>query len=143
MADFGQSGKITVRTNHEATTVKLSAGEYLAYKLKVEGARPIFAFSCSHRPRLRAEQFAGHPKQVYEWTWSRTKPNPSGIPNELSDDTNDTYVVLMQFAAAIKYTLRVEQRDVNDVALRTLKDIDFETQQAEEDFPEGLDVFQA
>ncbi len=139
MADFGTSGKITIRTNKEAVTLK--AGEYLGYELTVKGAQPIFVFSCSHRPRLRAEQFAGHPKQVYEWTWNRTTPK-AGMPNELSDDPDDTLEVLMQFAAAIKYTLRVEQRDSNDVVLGTLKDIDFETQQAEADFPEGLDVFQ-
>src|SRR5690349_72597 len=101
MADFGNTGTITIRKSEPGAKVRVSDGEYLVYRLTVEGAIPIFVFACTHRHRLAAKQFAGHPKQVYEWTWSHQSPNPPGIPNETSDGSDDTYGVVMQFAAAI------------------------------------------
>lgn len=143
MADFGNSGKITIRTNHESATVRVGAGEYLAYKLTVKGATPIFVFACTHNTRLSQGQFPGHPKQVYEWTWCRPTAGPAGSPDVQSDGDDDTYEVVMHFAAAVKYTLFVEQRDQNNARLRVIKDIDFESQGPEDKFPEGLDVFQS
>ena len=48
----------------------------------------------------------------------------------------------MHFAAAMKYTLVIEQRDRNNQLIQTLKDIDFESKSPEDKFPEGLRVVQ-
>jgi len=84
MADFGKSGKLTIRTHDVAALVSLTNKEYLYYKLTVQGAEPIFTFACMHGPRLSEHQFSGHPKKVYEWTWCRPTPGTSGVPNENS-----------------------------------------------------------
>lgn len=142
MPDFGSTGTITVRVSVPAVQVNISNGEYLFYQLTVSGAFPIFAFACTHETRLAADDFEGHPKATYEWTWSKPAPNADDIPNVEADDNSDeTYVVVMHFAAAIKYTLLVDHRDRNDNLIETLKDIDFESQAPEDNFPEGLHVF--
>jgi hypothetical protein len=140
MADFGNTGTITVRVSIPAVQVNVSDGEHLFYQLTVSGGFPIFTFACTHKSRLDAEDFEGHPKAVYEWTWSRPAPIAEDIPNERADDSEETYVVVMQFAAAIKYTLVVEHRDSDDNLIETLKDIDFESEAPEDRFPEGLRI---
>jgi len=141
MADFGKAGKLTIRTDDVAAVVSLSGGEYLSYKLTVEGANPIFTFACKHNPRLSEHEFAGHPKQVYEWTWSRPTPGATGVPNEKSDAVDDLYVVAMAFIAAVKYTLVIEHRDRNNKVIRKLQDIDYESQDPEDNFTESLRIF--
>jgi len=141
MADFGKAGKLTIRTHDVAVVVSLTNREYLNYKLTVQGASPVFTFACVHGPRLSEHQFAGHPKSLYEWNWSRPNPGPSGVPNETSDASDDLYVVSMSFLAALKYTLVVEHRDQNDGLIRTLKDIDFESTSPKDNFTETLRVF--
>jgi hypothetical protein len=140
MADFGNTGEITVRESIPGVEVNVTDGEYLFYQLTVSGAIPIFVFACTHETRLAASQFDDHPKAVYEWTWSRTAQMSADIPNVQSDadDSGETYGVVMHFAAAIKYTLVVEHRDRDDNLIETLKDMDFETQAPEEFFSEGL-----
>jgi hypothetical protein len=138
MADFGNTGTIIVRESIPAVQVNVTDGEYLFYQLTVSGAVPIFVFACTHETRLAAEQFEDHPKATYEWTWSRSTSDPDDIPNVDSDDGEETYVVVMHFAAAIKYTLVVEHRDRDDNLIATLKDLDFESQTAEDKFSEGL-----
>jgi hypothetical protein len=140
MADFGSTGTITVRESVPAVLVNVTDGEYLFYQLTVSGALPIFVFACTHNTRLRADQFAGHPKATYEWTFSRSTPMADDTPNVEADDSEETYSVVMQFAAAIKYTLLVEHRDRDDKLIETLTDIDFESQAPEDRFPEGLRV---
>jgi hypothetical protein len=140
MADFGNAGKLTIRKHDVAALVSLSNQEYLFYKLTVKGADPIFTFACIHRARLSEHQFPGHPKQVYEWTWSRPTSLPN-VPNETTDAPDDMYGVAMSFIAAIKYTLLVEQRDRNDQVVRVLKDIDYESNDPHDNFTESLRVF--
>jgi hypothetical protein len=140
MPDFGNAGKLTVREHDVAALVKLSEGEYIHYQLTVEGAEPIFTFACTHSDRLSADDFDGHPKQVYEWTWGRSE-SLDDLPNEPTDSADDTYVVSMAFITAIKYTLVAEKRDANDDVMRTLKDIDYESQDPEDSFTETLRVF--
>ena len=133
MADFGNTGKITSRTDEIITTVSLSAGEFLAYKLTVEGGHPVFAYSCKHKLR-HSEKDLGGIKQVYEWTWCK------GSPAE-SDGDDDTYVVAMSFIAAVKYTLLVTQHRPDGSLIKTLKDIDLESDQPTDNFTSSLGVF--
>src|SRR5947209_9420708 len=134
MADFGKAGKLTRRTSETATLIRLSEGEFLAYKLTVQGAEPIFTFACKHKIRRSEHQFEGHPKQVYEWTWCK------GSPAE-SDGDDDTYVVAMSFIAAVKYTLLVTQHRPDGSLIKTLKDIDLERDQPTDNFTSSLGVF--
>jgi len=140
MADFGNTGTITVHESVPGVTVNVTDGEYLFYQLTVSGALPIFVFACTHKTRLRSDQFDGHPKATYEWTLSRTAPIAQDAPNVMVDDSEESYDVIMHFAAAIKYTLLVEHRDRNDSLIETLTNIDFESQAPEDKFPEGLRV---
>jgi hypothetical protein len=142
MSDFGKDGKLTIRAHDVAAMVKLSAGEYIFYKLTVQGAEAIFTYACKHKARLSEHQFSGHPKQVYEWTWCRTA-KLDGMPNQPNDAGDDMYVVTMAFITTLKYTLVVEQRAENDSVIRTLKDIDYESQAPEDTFTETLRVFTA
>jgi hypothetical protein len=142
MPSFGNAGKLTIRTHDVAALVKLSVGEYIHYKLTVQGAEPIFTFACKHKARLSENEFAGHPKQVYEWTWSRAA-SLGQLPNEINDASDDMYVVTLAFITAIKYTLKVEQRNSSDGVIRTLKDIDYESQDPQDTFTEILRVFTA
>jgi hypothetical protein len=134
MPDFGNAGKRTVRKHVGAVQVKLSAGEHLAFKTTVEGAEAVFTFACEHKARRSADEFPGHPKQVYEWTWGKAAND--------SDASDDEYGVRMSFVSATKYTLLVEHRK-NDTVLAALKDIDYESQDPTDKFTETLRIFSA
>jgi hypothetical protein len=133
MADFGKAGKRTIRSHDGAALVQVSTGEYLAYKLTVQGAIPLFTFACKHTSRRSQSDFPGHPKAVYEWTWSQNK-------NE-SDAADDVYGVAMMFLSALKYTLLVEHRRHDNSVIKTLQDIDYESTEHSDAFTEPLRVF--
>lgn len=137
MPDFGKAGTRTVRNNADAgaVVVHIGNGEYLSFKLSVQGAEPIFTFACKHRALLSAHQVQGHPKQVYEWTWSRN--------GDESDDSDDTYVLSMLFIRAVKYTLTVEHRRQNNDLISTLKDIEYASQEPSDHFTEILEILTA
>ena len=135
MPDFGVAGKLTVREFDGAVKVRISSGEYLFFRLTVQGAVPLFTFACKHQPRLSEHQFPGHPKKVYEWTWSKG--------TDESDAQDDMYGVAMSFLTAIRYTLVVEHRDAEDNLINLLKDIDYESNHPADNFTETLRVFTA
>jgi hypothetical protein len=135
MADFGVAGKRTVREFNGAVKVRVSEGEYLSFRLTVQGASPIFTFACQDKPRLSEHEFPGHPKKVYEWTWSKNADE--------SDRTSDVYGVTMSFFTAIRYTLVVEHRNSDDSLIDLLKDIDYESNHGADNFTETLRVLTA
>lgn len=135
MPDFGIAGKLTIREYDGAVKVRVSQGEYLYFRLTVQGAESIFTFACKHKARLSEHQFAGHPKKVYEWTWSKGQ-------NE-SDFPMDMYALGMSFMTAIRYTLWVEHRDNSDAMIDLLKDIDYESTHATDNYTETLRVLTA
>lgn len=135
MPDFGVAGKITVREFDGAVKVRVGQGEHLFFRLTVQGAEPIFTFACKHKARLSEHEFPGHPKKVYEWTWSRSADE--------SDASDDMYGVAMTFLTAIRYTLLVEHRDAQGTLINLLKDIDYESQHPQDNFTETLRVFTA
>jgi len=135
MADFGVAGKLTIREYDGAVKVRVSQGEYLYFRLTVKGAEGIFTFACKHKARLSEHQFAGHPKQVYEWTWSKGQDE--------SDLKMDMYALGMSFMTAIRYTLLVEHRDANDAMIDLLKDIDYESDHPTDNYTETLRVLTA
>ncbi len=133
MADFGNAGKRTARQQLGSVQVNRTAGEYLSYKLTVEGATPIFSFACEHRSLRSEKDFPGHPMREYEWLWGKDDAD--------SDADDDVYVVGMSFLTATKYTLRVEHRRDDDSVIKLLKDIDYESQDPNDNFKETLRVF--
>ncbi|HXT63382.1 MAG TPA: hypothetical protein VN696_10125 [Pyrinomonadaceae bacterium] len=133
MADFGKGGKRTIRTHDGAVLVSISNGEYLAYKLTVQGAVPLFTFACKHTSRKSQNDFPGHPKAVYEWTWSHN--------SDESDAPDDNYGVAMLFISALKYTLFVEHRRQDNTVIKVLQDIDYESKEHADSFTEILRVF--
>lgn len=132
--DFGSAGKATIRISKIGVGVDLDAGQYLFYRLTVQGAEPIFDWACEHITRLTSRDLDNHPTNVYEWTWGRDAP---GRP----DDDDDVYGVEMRFTATTKYTLFVELRDANDTPIRTLKDLDLASQAPEDFFVSTLRIF--
>jgi hypothetical protein len=123
----------TVRTSIGGVEVNLALGEYLQYRIVAAGAVPSFNLSCSHdRTLWTAESFAGHPKQVYEERWPR---QPFDV-----DASDDEYTVGFGFVAAVKYTLTIEHRRKDDSRIQLLKDVDFESSQADADAFDGLTV---
>jgi len=131
--DFGEAGKVTIRVENVGVEVDLAVGQYLFYRLTVQGAPPLFAWTCEHKRRLAGKDFQGHPKKVYEWTWCRGSTSDK-------DANIDTYSVGMRFTAATKYTLLVELRDRDDEPIRTVKDLDFESQAPQDSFTSTLDI---
>jgi len=133
MADFGTAGTRTVRVHKGAVIVRFSQGEFLAFKLTVKGAEPIFTFACMHRALLSEHVFEGHPKQVYEWEWGHN-------PGTEIDAEDDMYGVAMSFITAIKYTLLVEHRAQDGAVIKVLKDIDYASQATGDNFTEILEM---
>ena len=129
MGSFGNAGTRTVRTNKGAVEVSRQE-EYLRYRLTVEGARPIFSLSCEDKTHWDQDSFENHPAAVYEKKWECGE----------SDKNDDTYVISLAFAAATKYTLTVTRHDASGNELETLKDIDYESSDPEDDFREPLRV---
>lgn len=132
MADFGKAGKLTIRTNKNAVTVTL--GQKLRYSVTVEGAVPIFAFACEHKARAAAEDFPGHPKQLYSWVWR--------CPEDVDAD-DDTYTVEMSFVTATKYTLLVEHLSAQGEVMAKLKDLDAASSDPGDKYPAALEVMSA
>ena len=99
-------------------------GEFLHYRITVEGANPKFVFSSTERPKiLEAKDFPGHPKASYEFDFLR---NPADIDKPL-----DTFTIAMLFIAASKYHLAISHHraDGTDVVIkdRTFESDDPET----------------
>ena len=138
MGSFGQGGTRTARKDMGAVEVKVGGTkpeerQYLFYRVTAQGAEAVFSFSCEHQTRRSAGQFPGHPKQVYEWTWSKGGSE--------SDAPDDVYGVLMSFVTATGYSLRVEHRRGDDSLIQLLKDIDYKSQVPQDSFNEPLRVF--
>lgn len=135
MPDFGVAGKLTIREFDGAVKVRVSQGEYLFFRLTVKGAEPIFTFACQHKARVSEHEFPGHPKKVYEWTWSKN--------GDESDLKNDVYAITMSFITAIRYTLVVEHRNADDTLIDLLKDIDYESTNPTDNYTETLRILRA
>lgn len=129
MSDFGNAGKLTIRTDKGAVLIR--AGQQINYVLTVAGATPIFTFACEDKARKSAEDFPGHPKQTYEWSWT--------YPAD-ADKADDVYVVEMSFLTALKYTLRAELRTANGNMLDVIKDLDAESDDAHDKYPSSIEV---
>ena len=68
----GRSAR-TARKDANAVELDNPAGEHLFFRLTAEGGQAAFAFGCRDRDILIADDFPGHPKEVYEWAWAKMK----------------------------------------------------------------------
>lgn len=144
MADFGQTGVITVTTSKSDVMVNGAAQEHLIYKLTVKGGMPDFVFTCRHQERVpitSADRFQGHPKQVYEWRLWKILPN-SPSPTDFATDSvpKDDFAVGMSFLGATEYTLLIEHRDQNEGLIETVQSINYKSQTPSDTALEGLRV---
>jgi hypothetical protein len=128
MSDFGNAGKLTIRTDNGAVMVK--AGQQIQYTLTVQGEIPVFTFACTHKDRLTEESFP-QPQQKYSWTWK--------YPAD-ADGADDVYVVQMSFLTALKYTLRAELQTANGNLLSVIKDLDAESDDSNDKYPSSIEV---
>ena len=133
MGKFGSAGTRTARTDVDTVMIKLAAGEYLHYNIIAKGADAVFTFACAHKFLKAANQFPGHPMQVYDWKWFAT-------PGD-GDASQDIYGVQFSFVPAIKYTLKIEHLNSTGGLINLVQDIDYESQDPTDWYREALEVF--
>ena len=83
----------------------------------------MFTLACRHKKHFNATDL-GPPKKQYDVVWPR-----SSADEEPGQDGED-YTFSMSFAAALKYTLKVELHDAahNSVAPGVIVDADYESE---------------
>jgi hypothetical protein len=131
MGSFGNAGTRTKRVFKTFVPVNLSSGEHLHYFITAKGATPIFSLACQHKT-LWSEQTFGPPAMNYERVWPL-------IPAE-ADAKRDEYVFIVSFAAATKYTLRVELHNSSHQNLDVMEDIDYESTDHSDQFREFFTI---
>lgn len=131
MGSFGNAGTRTKRVFKTFVPVKLSANEHLHYFVTAMGATPIFSLACQHKT-LWSEQTFGAPAMNYDRVW----PFNTGE----ADATRDEYAFIVSFAAATKYTLRLERHDASHQLLEVMEDIDYESNDHSDQFREFYTV---
>jgi hypothetical protein len=106
-------------------TVKVGNGQHLHYFITVQGDTPVFSLSCRHKTHFNAKTL-GARKKNYEVIW----PGTSGDEEPAQD--GEAYSFSMSFAAALKYTLRLELHDSNHqlVGDGLIIDADYESENA-------------
>jgi hypothetical protein len=111
------------KTRRVLRNVQVQDGQHLHYFVTVSGATPVFSLSCKHKTHFSADDL-GEPKQNYEVIWPR-----SSADEEPTED-GESYAFSMAFAAALKYTLRVELHDDahNSVGDGVIVDADYESE---------------
>src|SRR5689334_10138862 len=120
-------------TSKQSVVVNITSGEFLHYRVEVEGAEADFAFGCAHRPILSASDIPGHPKALYEWTYL-DKPGQS-------DAEDDVYGLSMQFASARKYILKIDHRRKDGSVIEEVSNWTCESDEATATARRTLEVF--
>jgi len=112
-----------LETRRVLRNVQMQDGQHLHYFVTVDGATPVFSLSCRHKTHFSADDL-GPPKKDYEVIW------PITSADETPDQDGESYAFSMAFAAALKYTLRVEQHDAghNQVGSGVIVDADYESE---------------
>lgn len=135
--DFGQGGRLTVRSGEQGALINVSAGEFIRSKLTANGpGQAVFSFGCQHRPLWNATDFPGHPQKVYEWRHF-TQPGDA-------DAQADTYALTIAFVGGItSYTFLMERVAANGAVLATLKDFDAASTVGSDVFHSSVTLFVA
>jgi hypothetical protein len=126
VTSFGNAGTRTARVNTGSVTLK--GDELLVYSVTVKGANPAFGFACRHLALHSAEDFEGHPRAKYEWDYS-------------PDRDRDRLMLLLSFVGAVRYTVRIDHISQAGALLKTVRDVDYESQDPEDTAEDNLSVF--
>jgi hypothetical protein len=126
VTSFGNAGRRTARASRGSVTLK--GDELLVYTVTVRGANAAFGFACRHRALHSAEDFEGHPRAKYEWDY-------------LPDRDKDLVKLLLTFVGAVTYTVRIDHISQAGALLRTVRDVDYESQDPEDTAEDNLSVF--
>lgn len=131
MGSFGNAGTRTKRVFKTLVPVNLSANEHLHYFITAKGANPIFSLACEHKT-LWSEQSFGPSTMNYDRVWP--------FKTTEADAKLDEYAFIISFAAATKYTFRVERHNVGHQTLDVMEDIDYESSDHSDQFREFFTV---
>jgi len=110
------------KTRRVLRNVHMKEGQHLHYFITAEGSTPVFSLSCRHKTHFSADDL-GPPQKNYEFIW------PITSADEEPGDDGESYAFSMAFAAALKYTLRVELHDANHNQMEpgVIVDADYES----------------
>lgn len=134
MPDFGKGGTRDITKYDGVETVSFGDGEYLHFKLTASGPEPRFSFTCLQRDLFTQFDFSDHPTELYEWE--------VGSDKEITDDENDdVFTIGMQFVTNPEYTLVIERRRANDSVIKTLVDVTYTSNVAEDKYFETVRIF--
>jgi hypothetical protein len=123
---FGNAGT----EEKSAVFLNFKNGERLRYRLKVEGAAPIFALASSHRPLWNSGDSA--PSSTYERVWPKDE-------SEIDAD-NDTLTFAVSFISATKFTLTVERIDKSGNVVEVVKNKDYQSTDASDRYFDTLGI---
>lgn len=132
MKEFGNSGRITIRTSVNAVRIDPSIGEHLHYTLVAYGGESVFSLRCEHRVLWSSKNYEGY-QQKYELIWPVNKMDV--------DAAEDIHILSISFLANAKYSLKVERRDSWNNTLEIVRDVDFESPDPLDMFHETLNIF--
>jgi hypothetical protein len=123
--------KMVVRKETAATLVNATGGDFLKYRVVVEGPDPVFALVDSKTERVL---MSNHDAATGGNTWERQWPRPAD-----SIAASSSHTMGLSFPDAIKYTYVVEHHR-NNAAVEVLIDIDYQSANFEPAFFQKLSV---
>jgi DNA-binding NtrC family response regulator/DNA-directed RNA polymerase specialized sigma24 family protein len=133
LARFGYAGKILIRRSTDRVALNLAEGEHLIFKLKAYGSSPAFYFSpgSEYWKIWSDKDFPAQSNHEYEREW------PSNTLEVMADAD---YQFFISFAAATKYTLRIEHHDRDHNVIEIIKDVDYESTSKRDTYQEKLKI---
>lgn len=127
---IGSSGTVTTRADKQSVYLNFKDGERLRYRLKVEGATPLFNLSSSQRTLWSSEGLP--PSSRYERMWPRDD-------SEIESD-NEILAFAVSFIMATKFTLTIERLDKSGNVLEVIKNKDYQSENASDNYFDTLRV---
>jgi len=130
---FPNAGTATVRANEEGRIVNTSKGEIIICTVTSLGAgEPTFTFTRDGVEQQRASRFGGHPMSQYQWVLTKDDGN---LP-----DGQSIFSLNLSFVAT-QYTYVMEHCDEFGARIKVLKDVDYESAEAEDSLAEAIQIF--
>jgi hypothetical protein len=127
---FGTAGTVTARADKSAVFLNFKEGERLRYRLKVEGATPVFNLASSRRSLWSSGDSA--PSSIYERVWPKDE-------SEIDAD-NEMLTFAVSFVSATKFTLTVERIDKSSSVVEIVKNKDYQSADASDQYFDALRV---
>ena len=127
---FGNAGTLTTRVDKSAVLLNFKDGERLRYRLKAEGAAPIFTLANTHRILWRSGDPS--PASGYERVWPKDESEIDANVEMLSFSVS--------FVAATKFTLTVERIDKSGNVIEVVKNKDYQSTDASDNYSDALRI---